>query len=116
LLTVVRGADTVARIGGDEFVIVYEPNDANAHDLPLRLDRALSDPIRIAPTIVVSCPASIGIADTRTVGYNGVALLAAADDAMYEAKRARQIVRDAHAEDDASTGFHTSATTSTSIR
>jgi diguanylate cyclase (GGDEF)-like protein len=100
LLEVVRGADTVARIGGDEFVIVFEPNDANAHNLTMRLDRALSDPIRVSPSIVVSCPASIGIADTCTVGYNGVALLAAADEAMYEAKRARQIVRDAQAEDE----------------
>ena len=115
LLTVVRGADTVARIGGDEFVIVYEPNDANAHNLTQRLDRALSEPIRISPTVVVRCPASIGIADTRTVGYNGVALLAAADEAMYEAKRARQTIRDAE-EGDVSDGLQTSATTSTSIR
>ena len=99
LLEVVRGADTVARIGGDEFVIVFEPNDANAHNLTMRLDRALSEPIRISPSIVVSCPASIGIADTRTVGYNGVALLAAADEAMYEAKRARPTARDSQVEE-----------------
>ena len=96
LLTVVRGADTVARIGGDEFVIVYEPNDANSQNLTVRIDRALSEPINITPTIAIRCPASIGIADTRTVGYHSAALLAAADEAMYEAKRARQTVRDAH--------------------
>ena len=32
----------------------------------------------------------IGVAVTSTVGYNGVELLAAADEAMYEVKRARQ--------------------------
>ena len=96
MLTAVRGADTVARIGGDEFVIVYEPNDADSHDLTLRIGRSLSEPIKITPTMAVSCPASIGIADTRTVGYNSVALLAAADEAMYDMKRARQTVQDAH--------------------
>jgi diguanylate cyclase (GGDEF)-like protein/PAS domain S-box-containing protein len=98
LLTVVRGADTVARIGGDEFVIVYEPSETNSHNLALRVDRSLSEPINITPTIAVSCPASIGIADTGAVGYNGVALLAAADKAMYDVKRARQTVQDAQQE------------------
>jgi PleD family two-component response regulator len=55
----------------------------------------LSIPITITPSVVVSCPASIGVADTRTVGYNGAALLAAADRAMYEVKRGRQSLRDA---------------------
>ncbi|MEP7203038.1 MAG: sensor domain-containing diguanylate cyclase [Ilumatobacteraceae bacterium] len=90
LLAIVRGADSVARIGGDEFVIVYAPNDPTSHNLVERIDRALSAPIDITPTTSVSCSPSIGTADTRNVGYNGAALLAAADDAMYEVKRARQ--------------------------
>lgn len=90
MLAIVRGADTVARIGGDEFVIVYEPNDPNSRNLVPRLDRALSEPISITASITVRCPASIGIADTRVVGCNGAALLAAADEAMYAVKRARQ--------------------------
>jgi diguanylate cyclase (GGDEF)-like protein/PAS domain S-box-containing protein len=90
MLAIVRGADTVARIGGDEFVIVYEPNDPNSRNLVQRLDRALSEPISITPSITVCCPASIGIADTRVAGFNGAALLAAADDAMYAVKRSRQ--------------------------
>ncbi len=95
LLATVRGADTVARVGGDEFVIVYEPNDTNSHNLIVRLDHALSEPIEISAATVVSCPASIGVADTSTVGYNGTELLAAADEAMYEVKRGRQSARDA---------------------
>ncbi len=92
LMTIVRGADTVARIGGDEFVIVYEPNEASSRNLVQRINRALSAPIHITPTTVVTCPASIGVADTRTTGYNRDALLTAADEAMYNAKRAKRHV------------------------
>jgi diguanylate cyclase (GGDEF)-like protein len=95
LLQLVRGADTVARLGGDEFVVVYAPNDANSYNLIARIDRSLAEPIWISATTAVVCPASIGVADTIAVGYDGAALLAAADDAMYEAKRARHAVRDA---------------------
>ncbi|MGZ4679096.1 MAG: diguanylate cyclase [Ilumatobacteraceae bacterium] len=98
LLAIVRGADTVGRIGGDEFVIVFEPSDTHSHNLISRIDRGLSEPIKISPTTIVSCPASIGIADTRTVGYNGGALLAAADDAMYDVKRTRHARHDDHEE------------------
>jgi diguanylate cyclase (GGDEF)-like protein len=93
LLGIVRGADTVARVGGDEFVFVFEPNEPGTHHLIERIGRALSEPINITPTTTVSCPASIGVADTATVGYDRDALLAAADLAMYEVKRSRQISR-----------------------
>jgi diguanylate cyclase (GGDEF)-like protein/PAS domain S-box-containing protein len=96
VLAIVRGADSVARIGGDEFVIVYQPTDPSSLNLIQRIDQALSAPIYITPTSVVSCSASIGIADTRTVGCNRAVLLAAADAAMYKVKRARQGARDAH--------------------
>ncbi len=90
LVAIVRGADNVARVGGDEFVVVYEPNDVGCDSLVDRIGRELAAPIDISPTVVVSCPASIGIADTRTVGYHAAALLGAADTAMYEAKRIRR--------------------------
>jgi diguanylate cyclase (GGDEF)-like protein len=95
LRKVLRGADTVARIGGDEFVIAYAPNDANSFNLIPRIDRALAEPIAISDAISVLCPASIGVADTSKVGYASAALLAAADKAMYDTKRARQVIRDA---------------------
>ena len=94
LLAIIRGADSVARIGGDEFVIVYEPNDTASYNMVQRIDRALSAPITITPTTFVRCSPSIGIADTTTVGYDGAALLAAADEAMYTMKRTRQAVRE----------------------
>ena len=94
LLNIVRGADTVARLGGDEFVIVYAPSEAHSHNLIARIDRVLAEPIEIAPNTTVTCRASIGVAGTSAVGYDSATLLAAADEAMYETKRARQAVRD----------------------
>ena len=89
LLATVRGADTVARLGGDEFVIVYEPNDPSSDNLVSRLEDALSEPIAVRIGHSVTCPASIGVADTRATGYEAAALMAAADAAMYRAKRSR---------------------------
>jgi diguanylate cyclase (GGDEF)-like protein/PAS domain S-box-containing protein len=90
LSAVVRGADIVARMGGDEFVIAYEPNDPSSDNLLKRLDDALAVPIRVRIGISVTCPASIGAADTRVTGYDAAALIAAADAAMYRVKRSRQ--------------------------
>ena len=90
LLAIVRSADVVARVGGDEFVIVYEPSDPSSGDLIHRIEHALSVPIEITRTVRLVCAASIGHADTRTVGRKPAALIAAADAAMYAAKRARE--------------------------
>lgn len=89
LVLLTRTADVVARLGGDEFVIVYEPNDIGADSLISRLREALSAPIHVSDTVSVFCTASIGHADTRTVGRDPAILMAAADMAMYESKRAR---------------------------
>jgi len=85
----------VARLGGDEFVVVYEPKDPNSDRLVDRIDAALVEPIEISRGTTVSCPASIGTADTRIVGASATKLLAAADDAMYQVKRARRALRSA---------------------
>lgn len=90
MLSVARSADIVARVGGDEFVIIYEPNEAEADSLVERLDTALAEPIRVNSSLVVHSRASIGYADTRTTGRDASALIAAADAAMYEVKRAHQ--------------------------
>ncbi len=70
-------------------MIVYQPNDPEANGLIERLDAVLAQPITISSGTAVHCPASIGRADTTTVGYDAAALLAAADAAMYVVKRAR---------------------------
>jgi diguanylate cyclase (GGDEF)-like protein/PAS domain S-box-containing protein len=88
MLAVVRGADIVARLGGDEFVIVYEPGDPSSDKLVQRLEEVMSAPIRVRIGTSVTCLASIGVADTRTTGYDAAALVDAADAAMYRVKRA----------------------------
>ncbi len=89
LRSAVRSADLVARIGGDEFVIVHEMNDPSWRNLVERIEGALSPPIDISDTEAVFCSASVGHADTRTIESKSGALLAAADAAMYEKKRVR---------------------------
>ncbi len=90
LVSLARTADVVARLGGDEFVIVYEPRDVSSDTFLTRIHDVLSAPIVVTELISVSCTASIGHADTRIVGRAPATLLAAADRAMYEAKRALQ--------------------------
>lgn len=95
LLAAVRGADVVARVGGDEFVIIFEPADPESNHLIARIERMLAAPIVIDDGVTVWCPASLGTADTRFVGRHPERLIAAADDAMYQVKRARRAVRQA---------------------
>jgi diguanylate cyclase (GGDEF)-like protein/PAS domain S-box-containing protein len=82
---VVRPADTVARVGGDEFVVIYEhADDAGALALADRLETAISAPIEIGG-IHFRLSASIGIA----IGDGDAEeLIRAADAAVYRAKAA----------------------------
>jgi len=83
-----RDTDTVARLGGDEFVVVAERmGDARqASRLATKLLGVIADPIEVgAETLGVT--ASIGISLCPEDGQQGDALIAAADAAMYAAKR-----------------------------
>lgn len=91
LLATVRVADVVARIGGDEFVVVYQPTLDDDGDVIARIAAALEVPIALDSGVTVRCPPSIGHADTTTVGFDAEALLAAADEQMYTIKRSRQL-------------------------
>jgi diguanylate cyclase (GGDEF)-like protein len=88
LSTVVRTADTVARFGGDEFVLIGTSiGDADdAAELAARVMDALQTPVRIA-TIDIHTSPSIGIAMYPDDGVTSQALLAHADAAMYSAKQ-----------------------------
>src|SRR5258706_5823324 len=88
LLTVVRTADTVARFGGDEFVLIgTSTGDAeDAAALAVRGMDVLQAPVRIA-TIDIHTSPSIGIAMYPDDGVTMQALLAHADAAMYSAKQ-----------------------------
>ncbi len=87
LSAVARTADTVARFGGDEFVLVGSSlaDAEDAMQLATRAIEALRAPVRIAGIDVHVSP-SIGIALYPEDGASIEALLAHADAAMYAAK------------------------------
>ena len=71
LRRVVRDADTVARFGGDEFVVVAEhlTGDGGAVDLAKRILAALADPITVGGLdIVVTASIGIALADPPAIG------------------------------------------------
>jgi diguanylate cyclase (GGDEF)-like protein len=84
-----RPGDTVARFGGDEFVVLCEDvgSAQDAMDVAERLRILLSEPIPLA-TGVAQLTASIGVALPDRPDRSAEALLQAADRAMYEAKAA----------------------------
>jgi len=88
LCSVVRNIDTVARIGGDEFVVVLCPPGrvTDAEEVAKRAIAAMKPPVQIAGFSIHVSP-SIGIAcypgDATTVQ----SLIAHADAAMYAAKQ-----------------------------
>jgi diguanylate cyclase (GGDEF)-like protein len=83
-----RDADTVARMGGDEFAVIIEDVDAidQVEEVAERLLEMLADPI-VVDNREVAVNASIGIAVAAGDETDGRALLRNADLAMYEAKR-----------------------------
>jgi len=87
LLTCVRGADTVARMGGDEFVVVLpEVSDVDAAERIARnILEAISQPVTIGSHELNVTP-SIGISLYPRDGSDANTLLRNADTAMYRAK------------------------------
>jgi diguanylate cyclase (GGDEF)-like protein len=85
----VRAADTVARLSGDEFVVLCEDLDGtdSAMALAQRVVAALAVPF-ILPTAEVTLTASVGIAFAGPGDHVPDQVLDDADEAMYQAKRA----------------------------
>ncbi|KJS14663.1 MAG: hypothetical protein VR78_09750 [Hoeflea sp. BRH_c9] len=84
--SILRKSETLARIGGDEFVIIIENvSDAQVVDLIERLNSCLSSPV-IVEGKTHNLAASIGVAQYPKDSSLSEELLQLADIAMYEAK------------------------------
>jgi diguanylate cyclase (GGDEF)-like protein/PAS domain S-box-containing protein len=89
LQALVRAADTVARVGGDEFVVVLDnPQDNDEVALiATRIIDQVNEPLTINGR-TVQVGTSIGIAIHPTAGRTVDELVRSADAAMYAAKKA----------------------------
>jgi diguanylate cyclase (GGDEF)-like protein len=89
LASLVRAGDTLARLSGDEFVLVFDnlKRIEEVEAVAARVLRALSGRFRLSQCEVQST-SSIGIATTEGVGMLAGELLNEADQAMYRSKRA----------------------------
>lgn len=86
LLEQVRPGDPVARLGGDQFVVLARScDDAEAAALAFRLQSAFSATFTVAG-ITVPLSASIGVAVSRPDVRDAHQLLSDADSAMFAAK------------------------------
>ena len=83
-----RQSDVVARVGGDEFLLLADPgHEAGAGHLAQRVLQALAEPCRLPHGAEVRLSGSVGIVMYPQHGP-AQKLLARADAAMYAAKRA----------------------------
>ncbi len=82
---VIRQSDMLARIGGDEFVILHF-GASDTESIARRTLRSLAEPITVSGGIV-KVNASIGIASYPEQADNLKDLLKIADDAMYKVKK-----------------------------
>jgi diguanylate cyclase (GGDEF)-like protein len=87
----VRQSDTVARVGGDEFVVIL-PEIARREEAEIvarKIVAALAAPFLLGSQLQSVCiGASIGIAVYPADARDADALVKAADAAMYSAKQA----------------------------
>ncbi len=84
-----RGTDTCARIGGDEFVVMLETVQSvqAIESVAQKILTAMSTPVQRGQ-MQLQVSASIGVAIYPEDGMSADALLTQADDAMYKAKAA----------------------------
>jgi len=91
LRTATAGRGTVARIGGDEFVIVVQDPDASKalFEIANAVHQGLKRPVQVKRhQITLHASLGIAMADDDTIAGGAPSLLSAADAAMYRAKSA----------------------------
>jgi diguanylate cyclase (GGDEF)-like protein len=86
-----RTADLLARVGGDEFVVLVPMvhSRADVEEIASRLDACFDAPFKVEG-YVLNGSASVGIAVYPSDGSSKDSLLSAADAAMYVAKHVKQ--------------------------
>jgi diguanylate cyclase (GGDEF)-like protein/PAS domain S-box-containing protein len=87
----VRASDTVARIGGDEFIVVMEgiPDIKRVRTIATKLVMAMSRPFELrSEGVVLNIGASVGVAACQGCPTAADQLVARADAMLYEAKQA----------------------------
>jgi diguanylate cyclase (GGDEF)-like protein/PAS domain S-box-containing protein len=87
---VVRRTDLVARIGGDEFIVVLSELESmdTARFIAAKVVSTLGRPVELGDGVVARIGASVGVAYTGSSSESAESLMRRADDAMYDAKRA----------------------------
>jgi diguanylate cyclase (GGDEF)-like protein/hemerythrin-like metal-binding protein len=83
-----RESDTLARIGGDEFVAILQMigDASDAESVARKIRLSLCQPFRLTDDITVNIDCSVGIAIYPDHGGDEDSLLKNSDDAMYVAK------------------------------
>ncbi|RTE67356.1 diguanylate cyclase [Amphritea opalescens] len=88
LLALVRESDTVARVGGDEFIFILNNPEGRdeINEIAHRVISSINEPIDVCGE-VLHIGASVGISQYPADGHTSTELIKNADTAMYEAKR-----------------------------
>lgn len=121
LLVCVRESDTVARVGGDEFVVLLPVVEVTQDALGVaeKIHDALIAPFTLPAGQAVSISSSAGIAIYPEHGSDEAELTSRADSAMYQAKAAgrdRFVVFGAEAENPSSQSFADCGSADSTIR